>query len=126
MLRRSVLTYLITLIVAYCSIVYELLMAQTLSALLGNTVLRYSVTIGVYLASLGVGAMLCKKSDEQSSTNRLVRIEIWLSIVGGLAVVMLCLFNVAQRYLGTVHLFFSQGAGSSIGPILFLILCHEL
>jgi len=120
------LTYLITLIVAYCSIVYELLMAQTLSALLGNTVLRYSVTIGVYLASLGVGAMLCKKGDEQSSIDRLVQIEIWLSIVGGLAVVMLGLFAVAQRYLGTFHSFFSQGLGSSIGLILFFILCHAI
>lgn len=120
------MTYLITLIVAYCSIVYELLMAQTLSALMGNTVLRYSITIGVYLASLGLGAMLCKKGDEQNSTNRLIRIEIWLSIIGGLAVLMLCLFDVFHRFLGTTHTFFSQGFGSGIGPILFFILCHAI
>jgi len=120
------LTYLITLTVAYCSIVYELLMAQTLSALMGNTVLRYSVTIGVYLASLGVGAMLCKKGDEQNTTNRLIRIEIWLSIVGGLSVLLLCFFDVGHRFLGNNFEFFSQGFGASFRLTLFLIASHAI
>ena len=99
-------------------------MAQTLSALMGNTVLRYSVTIGIYLASLGIGAMLCKKGDEQNSTNRLIRIEIWLSTIGGLAVLMLCSFDVAQRFLGTINLFSSQGFGGTLPKFLFFVLCH--
>ena len=70
--------YLITLLVAYCSIVYELLMAQTLSVLMGNTVMRYSITIGIYLASLGLGAMLCERGHEKDTSRRLVRVEIWL------------------------------------------------
>ena len=41
--------YAITFVLAFCSIVYELLLGQTLSAFLGNTVLRYSVTIGLYM-----------------------------------------------------------------------------
>ena len=120
------MTYLITLIVAYCSIVYELLMAQTLSALMGNTVLRYSVTIGVYLASLGVGAMLCKKGDEQNTTKRLIRIEIWLSIVGGLAVLLLCSFDVMHRFLGNQFEFFSEGFGNSFRLTLFFIMSHAI
>lgn len=117
------MTYLITLVVAYCSIVYELLLAQTLSALMGNTVLRYSVTIGVYLASLGVGAIMYKKGDEQDCATRLVRIEIWLSAVGGLAVLMLCSFDVAQKFLGST--LFSQGSGS-LQSLLFFLLCHAV
>lgn len=116
--------YLITLIVAYCSIVYELLMAQTLSALMGNTVMRYSITIGVYLASLGVGAMLCEKSDEKDNVARLIRVEIWLSIIGGLAVFFISSFDVFHRFLISSHSWFSYGMGSYLRPILFFILCN--
>jgi spermidine synthase len=118
--------YLITLIVAYCSIVYELLMAQTLSALMGCTILRYSVTIGVYLASMGVGAILCKTGDEQDNAYRLIRIEIWLSIIGGMAVFAICSLDVFHRFLISSHSFFSQGLGDTLRPILFFILCHAI
>lgn len=120
------MTYLITLVVAYCSIVYELLLAQTLSALMGNTVLRYSITIGVYLASLGLGAMLCKKGDEQNCTDRLIRVEIWLSIVGGLAVLLVCSFDVFHRFLDNSAVFFSSGSGRQIPSFLFFALSHAV
>ncbi|MDP2643894.1 MAG: hypothetical protein Q8P24_03055 [Desulfobacterales bacterium] len=117
-------TYLITFTVAYCSIIYELLMAQTLSALMGNTVLRYSITIGIYLASLGIGAMLCQKSDEQDCARRLVRIEIWLSVVGGLAVLILSSLDVVHRFLGTNNLFYIAALGFDFRPALFFTLSH--
>ena len=116
--------YLITLMVAYCSIVYELLMAQTLSALMGNTVMRYSITIGVYLASLGIGAMLCEKSDEKDNVARLIRVEIWLSVIGGLAVFFISSFDVFHRFLISSHSWFSYGMGSYLRPVLFFILCN--
>ena len=47
-------------VLAFCSIVYELLLGQALSAFLGNTVLRYSVTIGLYMMSLGIGSMIAE------------------------------------------------------------------
>ena len=58
--------YAITFILAFCSIVYELLLGQTLSAFLGNTVLRYSVTIGLYMMSLCCDMLetyLCTKAS---------------------------------------------------------------
>ena len=118
--------YLITLIVAYCSIVYELLMAQTLSALMGNTIMRYSITIGIYLASLGLGAMLCEKGDEKDSAARLIRIEIWLSVIGGLAVFIICSLDVFHRFLLTSHSFFSYGLGDFIRPLLLFILSYSV
>ena len=100
-------TYVITLMVAYCSIVYELLMAQTLSAIMGNTVLRYSITIGVYLASLGVGALLCGHS-EKGPVQRLIRIEILLTLIGGLSVIMMHMLTAVQRYAANTSLFFQS------------------
>ena len=118
--------YFITLIVACCSIVYELLMAQTLSALMGNTIMRYSITIGVYLASLGIGAMLCEKGDAKSSADRLIRVEIWLSVIGGMAVFMVSSLDVFHRFLISSNSFFALGVGSAIRPILFFVLSHTI
>ena len=122
MKKAPVLIYLITLVVAYCSIVYELLMAQTLSVLMGNTVMRYSITIGVYLASLGVGAILYEKSDEQDCADRLIRIEIWLGIIGGLAVCIIFSLDVFHRFMITSQTIFSYGLGDTLRPILFFTL----
>ena len=75
-----------TLILAFCSIVYELLLGQTLSAFLGNTVLRYSVTIGLYMFSMGIGALIAGPRVLRSPVLSLQRIELALAILGGLSV----------------------------------------
>ena len=116
-------TYVITLMVAYCSIVYELLMAQTLSAIMGNTVLRYSTTIGVYLASLGVGALLCGHS-EKGPVRRLIRIEILLTLIGGLSVIMMHMLTAMQRYAANTSLFFQGPMGEPILAVSFVVLSH--
>ena len=117
------MAYIITFVVALCSIVYELLMAQTLSVLLGNTVLQYSITIGVYLASLGIGSILCKE-ETTGNVNRLLRIEVWLSLVGGVSVILQNLWDVLFRYLDGNYSFWSAGAGGSILWILYIFLCY--
>ncbi len=99
MTKRVRIIYLITFIVAFCSIVYELLMAQTLSLLTGNSVLRYSTTIGLYLASLGLGAFLCTNKRLVRSVETLWRVEILLSLVGGAAVVLLHFSHMLYAYL---------------------------
>ncbi len=118
----AVLIYALTLLVAACSLLYELLLAQTLSALLGNTVLRYSITIGCYLGALGLGAMLCERRSVDLE-KRLARVELALSLIGGLAVPTLYTLDMIQRwlYLGTGSL-----AGSVWPSILFLLLSHMI
>ncbi|MBL7542421.1 MAG: hypothetical protein JNL11_01325 [Bdellovibrionaceae bacterium] len=57
MTRSQTTVNLASLIVAFASMVYELGLAQILSALLGGTSLRYAVTIGLFTATLGIGAL---------------------------------------------------------------------
>jgi spermidine synthase len=115
--------YGVTLVVAACSIIYELLLAQTLSALLGNTVLRYSITIGCYLGALGVGALLCSRTGGDAG-RRLSRIEIELSVLGGLAVPALYALDMVQRF---VYLHAPAGSlGESVAPALFLLASHAI
>jgi len=78
-----------TFVLAFCSIVYELMLGQTLSAFLGNTVLRYSVTMGLYMLSMGVGATLVRKRLNDRPLLALQAVELGLTVLGGLSVVSL-------------------------------------
>lgn len=78
-----------TLLLAFCSIVYELLLGQTLSAFLGNTVLRYSVTIGLYLLAMGMGALVAGRRLLAAPLDALQRVELALTALGGSSVVLL-------------------------------------
>ncbi len=81
--------YSLTVVLASCSLLYELLIAQTLAVLAANTVVWYCLTIGVYLAGMGVGALLHEKYPTKTPWKRLFHVEIILCIVGALAVPIL-------------------------------------
>ena len=83
------LVYATALVLAACSLLYELLIAQTLATLAANTVVWYSVTIGIYLASMGIGALLHDKFAAGNLWARLFRVEFMLSAVGAIAVPVL-------------------------------------
>jgi len=122
------ITYLITFIVAYCSITYELLLAQTLSTVLGNTVLRYSLTIGFYLAAMGVGAMMCNIKKRKDPIMSLVKVEIALTIVGGLSVIFVNFFDVIQKYIYSMSELFQEPLfmNGSLPEIIFFLLSQSV
>jgi len=88
MKRLNVLTVII-FVLSFCSIVYELTLAQALSAFLENTVLRYSVTIGLYMFSMGLGALFAEGKFLKMPVLNLLRVEIFLTIVGGFSICIL-------------------------------------
>lgn len=81
--------YAVTLALAACSLLYELLIAQTLATLAANTVVWYSLTIGVYLGGMGLGALIHTKRTIKNLWARLFRVEIMLCVMGTLAVPIL-------------------------------------
>lgn len=86
--------YLLTVIVAMGSILYELLLAQSLSTIMGNTALRYNVTIGIYIASMGFGAIFYKHLvDAKKLVSELLKVELLLTVVGGLAPILVLAFD---------------------------------
>ncbi|AUN96689.1 hypothetical protein DOM21_18370 [Bacteriovorax stolpii] len=89
------LIYLVTVITACCSILYELLLAQALSTTMGNTALRYNTTIGLYIAAMGFGALLYKKFVKRDVLEEFVKYELLLSLVGGSAPVLALVFDYA-------------------------------
>lgn len=87
--------YLFTFLLAFCSIVYELLLGQSLSAFMGNTVLRYSVTIGLYMLSMGIGALLADGRAMQHAVTNLLKVEALLTVCGGFSVIFLLILSSA-------------------------------
>lgn len=86
-------TYFITTIVACASILYELLLAQALSTTMGNTALRYNLTIGLYIASMGMGALFYKKLVRKELFSEFVKFELILSLFGAMAPILVLIHD---------------------------------
>ena len=91
--------YLIALILSACSLVYELLIAQSMAMLAANMVVWYSLTVGIYLAAMGLGAFLYERWFDGNRWGRLIEVEIALSVVGALAVPVVHLAHAVHLYV---------------------------
>lgn len=76
------------LIAGLCSIIYELLISTTASYFLGDSVKQFSLTIGLYMASMGLGAWLSRLMKHHLLAT-FIGVEIALAVVGGLSVPLL-------------------------------------
>ena len=95
MVRRAVtdrrVTLGLTFVVAFCSIAYELVYSELLTVFYGGTVLRYSITIGLYLFSMGVGALLSTHLDDP--VENFLRTEVYLAVAGPAGAGVMILLN---------------------------------
>ncbi len=69
-------------VIAACGLVYELIAAAASTYLLGDSVTQFSVVIGVYLASMGVGSYVSKYVVE-GLIRRFIDIELMIALIGG-------------------------------------------
>lgn len=117
--QRSDKTYVMTLvytafIAGLCSIIYELLIATTVSYFLGDSVKYFSITIGVYMAAMGVGSYVSKYIDKRL-LERFVVIELWLGLLGGMSIPALYFAYAYTALFMPVYLFFTIAIGFLIG-----------
>lgn len=93
----------ITVILAFCSIVYELLLANTLAIVTGNYIWWQSLTIGIYIGGLGLGAYW---SDKLKDTYKsIINIEIALSFLGVCSVVYIYFLHGSYKYMDNLFYF---------------------
>lgn len=80
------------LFVAISAIIYEFLLAENLTLYVGNSVIQYNITIGLFISSMGFGALLfdVRKRDE---LNQFFIIEIFLGLFGGLLSFFILILN---------------------------------
>jgi spermidine synthase len=73
-------------LLAFCSLSYEFMAAQIMASVMGNTVLLYSLTMGLYIFALGMGSLMPVADISQETLfYRLFGIEVGLCLLGGLA-----------------------------------------
>ena len=88
-------------VAAACGIVYELLIGSVSSYFLGNSVEQYSLTIGFFLFAMGLGSWI-SRAVHGKLIRRLVALELWLGLFGGLTVPVLYLahaYTSVYKYL---------------------------
>lgn len=111
--KNILFIYAIAVVLSACSILYELLIAQSLSLAAGNTVKWYSLTIGTYLGAMGIGAIAVGRWIKGKEPPKLLlKIEIFLALAGSLAVVGVFFIHLLDIY------FFLIGSDVK-GTILF-------
>ena len=91
-------------VIAACAIVYELMIATISSYLLGDSIYQFSVTIGLFLTSMGIGSYLSRRIH-RNLLMAFIAIELLIGAVGGTSALVL---------------YFTFGALRSIyGPIMY-------
>lgn len=86
--------YLLTIILASCSISYELLLANTLSFITGNQILYQTLSIGIFILGLGFGSFVSDYYNKDS-LKTIKLIEAGIVVFG--------FFSVSYLYFITMH-----------------------
>lgn len=85
-------------VVATCGLIYELIAGTLASYLLGDSVTQFSIIIGVYLFSMGIGSWL-SKFFTKNLLSWFVQIEILVGLIGGFSSSLLfVLFEFAASF----------------------------
>lgn len=74
--------------IAACAIVYELMIATISSYLLGDSIYQFSVTIGLFLTSMGVGSLLSRRLHRNLLLT-FIAVELLIGVVGGSSTLLL-------------------------------------
>ncbi|HPQ21830.1 MAG TPA: polyamine aminopropyltransferase [Saprospiraceae bacterium] len=96
---NTIFLKLTTFIVGICSILYELLISTSSSYFLGNSVLQFSIIIGFYLASMGVGSYM-SRWIQSNKYDAFILIEIILGLVGAFSVPLIYIYFAYADYTG--------------------------
>lgn len=111
-------------VIATCGLIYELVAGTLASYLLGDSVTQFSIIIGVYLFSMGVGSYLSRFFQDYL-LEWFVRIELLVGLVGGFsAAVLFLVFPLAVSFQPVLYaLVFVTGTLVGIEiPLLLRIL----
>ncbi len=119
--RTHLLLLLSTFVIAVCGLVYELLAGTISSYLLGNSIYQFSIVIGLFVASMGIGSWLSRFIDRRLE-DFFIAVQIAVGFIGGFSAVVL-FFAFANLDNYTVFLvLISVVLGTLIGIEIPLVL----
>jgi len=89
-------------IAGLCSIIYELLISTTSSYFLGDSIRQFSLTIGFYMAAMGIGSFL-SRLFKTKLLQKFIGVEILLGLIGGASVPILYFVYAFVDYTGFMY-----------------------
>ncbi len=114
-------------VISTCGLIYELIAGALASYLLGDSVTQFSLIIGTYLFSMGIGSYL-SKYFEKDLLRRFIQIELLVGIIGGFsAAIMFVSFEHVSSFRFLLFTFVII-TGALVGleiPLLMRILKDE-
>lgn len=118
--KQIVILLFSVFVIAFCGILYELLIGTLSTYFLGSSVLHFSITIGLFMTFMGVGSWISKYFQEPI-LDKLIWIEWWLGIVGGFcALILYATFSLTENFY-FVSFFCVAFIGTAIGLEIPLI-----
>ncbi len=112
--KQSIALIYAAFIAGLCSIIYELLIATTVSYFLGDSVKYFSLTIGIYMAAMGLGSYVSKYIDKDLLSTFILA-ELALGVLGGLSIPALYFSYAATEFFIPTYIFFTISIGFLIG-----------
>ncbi len=101
-------------VLSLCGIIYELILGSLASYLAGNPVLQYSLTIGFFLSSMGLGSYL-SRFFRKDLVRVFVVVEVLLGVTGGISVFIIYYFFSVSELFYYLHIFFLVLIGTLVG-----------
>jgi len=110
-----------TFLIAICGLVYELLEGTLSSYLLGDSIYHFSLVIGLFMSSMGVGAWL-SRFIEENLERAFVQLQLTIALVGGFsAFILFFAFAYIDNYDAFLYLI-TISLGSMLGVEIPLII----
>lgn len=86
--RRATTLLVSVLIIAVCGLTYELIVGTLSSYLFGNSVVHFSLTIGLFMSAMGLGSF-ASRWVQGRVLDRFIQLEIAIGLVGGCSAALL-------------------------------------
>ena len=77
-----------TFLIAICGLIYQLLESTLSSYLLGDSVYHFSLVIGLFMSSMGIGSWF-SRFIEENLERAFVRLQLTIAMVGGFSAFIL-------------------------------------
>lgn len=85
-------------LVATCGLIYELIAGTLASYLMGDSISQFSIIIGLYLFSMGIGSF-CSKYFDKNLLDWFIQIELLVGLVGGItSSILFAIFNSVESF----------------------------
>ncbi len=95
--KNLIFINIIAFLTAFCSLAYEIILGTKLSHMLGEGIWVYPLYLSIFIFFMGLGAVKWYGVEEKVDNvdwQRLLRIEIFLTVVGFFSIVLIDLVNV--------------------------------